>query len=148
MHWIPGVILLGFFVYAWRINRATGVLPDRLNFAFTLVGIAISAVFPDALGGSLWWQGIGFAVLGLIVSFMQGLLVAKVTKSLFGKKTLVYSTPVPFSVSVFPAHAIVMIDGEDSPLEDFFTSERDVAVGRAERLTVRGRPGTNGVWRR
>ena len=137
MHWVPVVVLLGFFIYAWRINRATGLLPDRLNFAFTTIGIATSAVFPHAVGGATWWQGIGFAVLGALVSFMHGLLAAKVTKSLFGMKTLVYSTPVPFAVTVFPEHAIVTINGEDAPLEGLFTSEKDVAVVRAENLTVR-----------
>ena len=45
MELLPVVLLLGFFVYAWRINRATGLLPDQLNLTFIVVGVAISVAF-------------------------------------------------------------------------------------------------------
>lgn len=85
----------------------------------------------------MWWQGITFAVLGALSSFAHGLLIAKITKSLYGKKTLQYSHPVPFAVTVFPEHAVVTVNGDALPLEDLFTSEKDVAVVHAESLTVR-----------
>jgi leader peptidase (prepilin peptidase)/N-methyltransferase len=144
LDWIPGVVLLGLLGMAERINLVTGLLPNRLTYSGTLLGVALSAAFPKLIGGHSSVHAMGLSVLGAATSLLHVVLIVSLLKPAYGLKKLRFPQSVPFRIFRQGDEAFLEVNGNPMPLQNFFRKDSDVTLADADWIAIRtkGAPAT------
>lgn len=71
-------------IVASIIDLKSRIIPDEISLGGLVVALTLSAVFPQLHKASLWWQGLGLSVLGMVVGggflWFSGWIFEKILK--------------------------------------------------------------------
>ena len=85
---LGGVILFSILLAVTFTDLETGLIPDKLNLAGALAGLALSALFPEIQNRTLWYQGLLASFLGILAGGGVLYLIGMIGDWIFKKETM------------------------------------------------------------
>lgn len=85
---LGGVILFSILLAVTFTDMETGLIPDKLNWAGAIAGLALSALFPEIQNRTVWYHGLLASFLGLLAGGGVLYLVGMLGDWIFKKETM------------------------------------------------------------
>lgn len=135
-------IWLALLVAIVFIDLEHMIIPFSLSGSGMVVGLLVGLWVPDWLGGSLWWEGLLRALLGLVAGWGGIWLVVELGKRVFGKKKVDCTDGGQWMLrepETDEDELCLVIDGEAFEWSDLFTRDSDRVVLSGATLRVDGK---------
>jgi len=138
-------VLVALLVAVSFIDAEHLIIPTRLTWAGTLIGLGACALWPQlpALAGTAgtWRAGLQHGAIGWVAGFVGLWLVVELGKLAFGKKALGFAAPVAWHLQE-PAGdqdpMCFVIDGESIAWWDIFARKTDKLLVETTSILVNG----------
>ncbi len=85
---VAGVILISILLAVSVIDLETGLIPDRLTFPGMAAGVVAAGIAPGLLNQNVWYLGILYSALGLVIGGGILWLTAVLAKLVFRKESM------------------------------------------------------------
>lgn len=139
--------LMALLVVMTFIDAEHLIIPTSLTWAGSVIGLLACMVWPQLpmLAGEAgnWVDGLKAGVVGWVAGFGGLWCVVELGKKAFGKRSMHFEKPVPWSLrepknDVDPM--VFAIDGDEIPWWDIFSRKSDRLVIETASIRVDGRP--------
>lgn len=116
------------------------IIPDRLTFPGTALGIMCSAVMPALHGADTWVDGLKAASFGAAVGYGTLYAISHFGKLAFGRFNVVSPEPIEFQFRISGDGGREFVFGEEAyPWDELFFRKRDLIRIETLALAVNGR---------
>lgn len=139
-------VLLALLVAISFIDAEHMIIPLRLTWTGTLVGLLAAALWPHlptlAGGEGSWWRGLIHGGLGWVAGFVGLGIVVELGKLAFGKKEFKFAEPVDWCLREPVGDEdpmLFVIDGQSTAWWDIFCRKTDRLLVEATEIRVDGK---------
>ena len=144
---LPGDWLLAFplftfvslLVVATFIDFEHFIIPDEITWGGAAAGLAFSALLPGLHKEASHLWGFLMSLTGAAAGFALLWLVSVLGKLAFGKKTLAWKEPQPFTWKLENERAKLTVGPDEMWWDELFTTEKDVLAMDCARLDFEGK---------
>ena len=135
----PLFTFVALLVVAKFIDFEHFIIPDEITWGGAAAGLAFSAALPVLHGEISHHLGFVMSLVGAGAGFGLLWLVSVLGKLVFGKKTLQFPEPRPFSWTLDDERAKLAAGEDEMWWDELFSTEKDVLVMDCERLEFEGK---------
>ena len=135
----PLFTFVALLVVATFIDFEHFIIPDEITWGGAAAGLAFSAALPVLHGEISHHLGFVMSLVGAGAGFGLLWLVSVLGKLVFGKKTLQFPEPRPFSWTLDDERAKLAAGEDEMWWDELFSTEKDVLVMDCERLEFEGK---------
>jgi leader peptidase (prepilin peptidase)/N-methyltransferase len=137
---VPYWILLSLFIAGTYIDLDHYLLPDEITLGGSVVGLLCSAIVPNFLTIGPWWQNLLHSLAGAAVGAGVLYAVVELGKLLFGKKRMVFDSPLAWEISQADGadEPSFILDGEGSLWTEIFNRPTDRLIIHCPQALIDG----------
>ncbi|MEQ1851742.1 MAG: prepilin peptidase [Chthoniobacteraceae bacterium] len=135
----PFFVFISLLVVATFIDFEHFIIPDEITWGGAVAGLLFSAALPvlHAETSHLW--GFLMSLLGAGLGFALLWVVSVLGKLAFGKKTLEWKEPQPFTWKLEDERAKLTVGPDEMWWDELFSTEKDELVMNCPRLEFEGK---------
>jgi len=133
-------IFLSLLVAATFIDFDHLIIPDEITLGGTAAGLLFAALIPQLVGGSTWWQGLLFSLLGAACGYLVLWGVVELGKLAFGRRRIrsAGGAVLQLEIAGREEDPLLVLGEERVPLAEFFYRESDQIEATCVRLEIDG----------
>lgn len=139
----PFFVFISLLVVATFIDFEHFIIPDEITWGGAAAGLLFSAALPVLHGETSHLWGFLMALAGAGLGFGLLWVVSVLGKLAFGKKTLEWKEPQPFTWKLEDERAKLTVGPEEMWWDELFSSEKDELVMNCPRLEFEGKTREN-----
>jgi leader peptidase (prepilin peptidase) / N-methyltransferase len=139
----PFFVFISLLVVATFIDFEHFIIPDEITWGGAAAGLLFSAALPVLHGETSHLWGFLMALAGAGLGFGLLWVVSVLGKLAFGKKTLEWKEPQPFTWKLEDERAKLTVGADEMWWDELFSTEKDELVMHCPRLEFEGKPREN-----
>ena len=140
---LPLFTFIALLVVATFIDFEHYIIPDEITIGGAVVGVIFSGALPQLHEQTSHLWGALMSLAGAVAGFGLLWVVSVLGKMAFGKKTLEWNTPQPFTWKLDGERAKLTVGTEDMWWDEMFSTEKDWMVLDCARLELDGKTWEN-----
>ena len=135
----PLFTFVALLIVATFIDFEHFIIPDEITIGGAVAGLLFSVALPVLHGETSHLRGLLMSLAGAGAGFGLLWLVSVLGKLAFGKKTLLFSAPRPFTWKLEDERAKLVVGGDEMWWDELFSTEKDWLVMDCARLEFDGK---------